>query len=101
MVHRLISTLLIVTGTAAILGFVCMAMTGDKTQRTGLPPGYQQWLTAQDIESVLAVQAAMRVDDRMTDLSLQTSEQVEFLLTPALLVQEALSDDVVLTYPEE
>ncbi|MBN1359055.1 MAG: hypothetical protein JW993_00615 [Sedimentisphaerales bacterium] len=37
----------------------------------------------------------------MADLSLATRENVDFLLTPALLVQEAVSDGVVLTYPEE
>ncbi len=40
-------------------------------------------------------------DSRMADLSLMMREQVDFLLTPALLVQEAISDDIVLTYPEE
>lgn len=39
--------------------------------------------------------------DPMADLSLATRENVDFLLTPALLVQEAVSDGVVLTYPEE
>jgi len=37
----------------------------------------------------------------MLDLSLRVREQVDFLITPALLVQEAISEDVVLTYPEE
>jgi hypothetical protein len=41
------------------------------------------------------------INYRMYDLSLAVREQVDFLLTPALLVQEAVSDDVVLTYPEE
>jgi len=41
------------------------------------------------------------VDRGIADLSLTVREQVDFLLTPALLVQEAVSDDVVLTYPEE
>lgn len=33
--------------------------------------------------------------------SLEMKENVDFLLTPALLVQEALSDDIVITYPSE
>jgi hypothetical protein len=33
--------------------------------------------------------------------SLEMKENADFLLTPALLVQEALSDDVVITYPTE
>jgi len=33
--------------------------------------------------------------------SLEMKENADFLLTPALLVQEAICDDVVLTYPTE
>ena len=33
--------------------------------------------------------------------SLEMKENVDFLLTPALLVQEAMSQDVVATYPSE
>jgi hypothetical protein len=33
--------------------------------------------------------------------SLEMKENADFLLTPALLVQEALSDDIVITYPTE
>lgn len=33
--------------------------------------------------------------------SLEMKENVDFLLTPALLVQEALSDNIVMTYPTE
>jgi hypothetical protein len=35
------------------------------------------------------------------ELSLKVKENVDFLLTPALLVQEALSVDIVVTYPNE
>lgn len=34
-------------------------------------------------------------------LSLEMKENVDFVLTPALLVQEAISEDVVITYPSE
>ena len=33
--------------------------------------------------------------------SLEMKENADFLLTPALLVQEALSDDMIMTYPTE
>jgi hypothetical protein len=33
--------------------------------------------------------------------SLQNKEKVDFVLTPALLMQEAMSQDVVITYPTE
>jgi len=33
--------------------------------------------------------------------SLDMKEHVDFFLTPAFLVQEAISDDVIITYPTE
>jgi len=33
--------------------------------------------------------------------SLEMKENADFLLTPALLVQEAISNDIVITYPTE
>jgi hypothetical protein len=45
--------------------------------------------------------ARLAPSSAMSDLSLAMRENVDFLLTPALLVQEAVSDGVVLTYPEE
>ncbi len=33
--------------------------------------------------------------------SLEMRENVDFLLTPALLVQDAISEGVIITYPEE
>lgn len=33
--------------------------------------------------------------------SLQMKENVDFLLTPAMIVQEAISEDIVVTYPTE
>jgi len=33
--------------------------------------------------------------------SLEMKEHMDFLLTPALLVQEAISEDIIITYPTE
>ncbi len=33
--------------------------------------------------------------------SLEMKENADFLLTPALLVQQAISEDIVITYPSE
>jgi hypothetical protein len=33
--------------------------------------------------------------------SLEMKENVDFLLTPAILVQECISEDVIITYPDE
>ena len=38
---------------------------------------------------------------RAFEPSLEMKENVDFLLTPALLVQEVMSTDIVITYPSE
>ena len=50
---------------------------------------------------VTATAIAGRLSSAGFDPSLELKEKVDFLLTPALLVQEALSEDAVLTYPTE
>jgi hypothetical protein len=37
----------------------------------------------------------------MADPSLEMRENVDFLLTPAILVQQCISEGVLITYPEE
>jgi hypothetical protein len=37
----------------------------------------------------------------MSDSSLEMRENVDFLLTPAILVQECISEDVIIVYPED
>lgn len=41
------------------------------------------------------------VATKVFEPSLEMKENVEFLLTPALLMQEAITDDIVITYPTE
>ena len=45
--------------------------------------------------------ALSRVPTGNFQTSLEMKENVDFLLTPALLVQEVISDNVVITYPSE
>lgn len=72
-----------------------------------MPPGFRQLTEPMEARSQDARQEAtginqvLNVSYRMADVSLAVREQVDFLLTPALLVQEAVSEDAVLTYPEE
>jgi hypothetical protein len=54
-----------------------------------------------DLEDPNSKLSPLKINRRMSDLSLTVREQVDFLLTPAMLVQEAVSEDIVLTYPEE
>ena len=60
--------------------------------------------------SSAGVRDQLEVDDRRLlsthlgvafEASLEMKENVDFLLTPALLMQEALSEDIVITYPSE
>ena len=37
----------------------------------------------------------------MTDPSFEMRENIDFLLTPGILVQQCISEDVLITYPEE
>ena len=48
-----------------------------------------------------ALQAATRAATTNFTPSLEMKENVDFLLTPALLMQEAMSDDLIITYPSE
>jgi len=70
-------------------------------------PGYERfWGAMRDRDPNapgrgLRINHALNLDYHMADVSLAVREQVDFLLTPALLVQEAVCEDVVLTYPEE
>jgi hypothetical protein len=75
---------------SALLGLGLVAV---RASNQGEPPGLRQ-LKARD-------PTLLDIDYPMADLSLAAREQVDFLLTPALLVQEAASEDVILTYPEE
>jgi hypothetical protein len=66
-----------------------------------LPPGYRRLFEAAPGEEQAIVRAHLHIDSHMVDTSLEIREQWDFRLTPALLVQEAISDGVILTYPEE
>jgi len=48
-----------------------------------------------------ALKAAMNAATMGFAPSLEMKENTDFLLTPALLVQEVLSDDLIVTYPSE
>jgi hypothetical protein len=48
-----------------------------------------------------AVKATNEIATMTVSPSLEMKENVDFLLTPAFLIQEALSDDIIATYPSE
>jgi hypothetical protein len=83
----------------SVLPVLGASTAGDLDKRTS--PGFDARLETAAKGKAEIMRQAFRVNYRMADRSLAVREQVDFLLTPALLVQEAISDDVVLTYPEE
>lgn len=78
-----------------------LVMGAARAPDSGLPPVIQRLSEARSSAESAAAMRALQVHPRMAEPSLAVREQVDSLLTPALLVQEAISDDVVLTYPEE
>lgn len=83
-----------------ICTLLCL-IAGNVQGSRGLPPGIRQSADAATPEERATIGRRLRMNSRMVDTSLEVREQVDFLLTPALLVQEAISDGVILTYPEE
>lgn len=76
--------------------------TPERALPPGVPPGWNRILTARTPEEdAIANRQVHGVDYFMADASFEARELTDFLLTPALLVQEAVSDGVILTYPEE
>jgi hypothetical protein len=88
---------------AMLMGtFLFLAMgAGDNPGRDRVPGGTRRPIIPGTPEFDAVMRAKLAPDSGMADLSLATRENVDFLLTPALLVQEAVSDGIVLTYPEE
>jgi hypothetical protein len=84
---------------AATLGAYVSSSRSAGTATPAQEPG-----AADTPEARLAV-AAFRSASRSATTgfapSLEMKENMDFLLTPALLVQEAMSEDVVATYPSE
>lgn len=89
-----------------LLCLICLCLSCS----TGVSPPATDTNTAGDPNDVTdaeqrARDAALRSATRSVTMgfrpSLEMKENVDFLLTPALLVQEAISDDIIITYPSE
>jgi hypothetical protein len=86
----------------AILSFVCvLSNIGGKTE---LDPdtraGFETPPSEQDIQEMARTLATRRMSENFVP-SLKSRESADFLLTPAILMQEAITEGVVLTYPSE
>ena len=88
-------------GLLAVLVGVLLCLGMGAVKEPDLEPPGIRLLREAPPEAQAAVWRTLNIDYQMVDLSLEVREQADFLLTPALLVQEAVSDGVVLTYPEE
>lgn len=92
--------LLWLTVFAAALVPVCLSLSSSKSvsalaEDANIPADLKARAEA------AALQAAVKTATMGFRPSLEMKENVDFLLTPALLVQEAMSDDLIITYPSE
>ena len=83
----------------ALLG-VALGVSRSAARQT--PTASRMLIQPEDDRSLMdTLRSAGFFNGSTTNVSLAIREQTDFLLTPAWLVQEALSDDIVPTYPEE
>lgn len=80
---------------------LCLGMGAGGASSGKMPPGMRRQLEARTDEERVILQHSLQINYAGEDGALDLREQMDFLLTPALLVQEAVTDGVVLTYPEE
>jgi hypothetical protein len=74
----------------------CLGMGAGRT-----PQQTAQWLAGLSPEDRVVAHELMAIDYHGVDRSFESREEMDFLVTPTLLVQDAISDDIVLTYPQE
>lgn len=80
---------------------VCFGAGAASGPDQGIPPLLHRLANAREPGEAAIIRRHLKVDTQMVDFSQHIREHVDFLLTPALLVQEAISDGVILTYPVE
>ena len=80
---------------------LCLGMGAAKAPMREMPPDVRKPMDAITAGESVTMDRGLDVNQTMEDWSLDEREQMDFLLTPALLVQEAVSDGIILTYPEE
>ena len=80
---------------------LCLGMGAAKAPMPKMPPDMRKLMDAITAGEKIPEQPGLWINHTEVDWSFDEREQMDFLLTPALLVQEAVSDGVILTYPEE
>jgi hypothetical protein len=85
-----------------ILMVVMVTMVVGKGEMTIVARGGSPFpMPEKSVDEAMAQQTAADCVMGSFQESLEMKEKVDFLLTPAFLVQQVVSDGVVLTYPEE
>jgi hypothetical protein len=77
----------------------CLSPDSDRTKILTEDPNTTAEAKAQ--AEAAALRSATKSATTVFAPSLEMKENVDFLLTPALLVQEAMSNDLITTYPSE
>jgi len=80
---------------------LCLGMGAAQPPNRRVPPAMRRPMNVPGPDQSAIMRLPIQTGISMADTSSQVRELTDFLLTPALLVQEAVSDGVVLTYPEE
>jgi hypothetical protein len=84
---------------AVVLLILLTQVLGDN--RRPLPPGTRMVPVPEAQKLRIAKGLAGKYGLGAFEASLEMKEHADFFLTPALLVQEAISDDIIITYPTE
>lgn len=93
----------------SLLGFILILSSAviafQRSTDPNKPESTVEYRNKADVTNARAQQAAFRTATKAVagnfTPSLEMKENVDFLLTPALLVQEIISDDLMVTYPSE
>jgi len=95
---RVIKKLIPVTVAIVLLIFLSQVLGGNQKKR---PPKSSMVPVPEKHKQRIARQLASGFGLGPFQPSLEIKEDTDFFLTPALLVQEAICDDVIITYPTE
>jgi len=80
---------------------VCFGAGAVNAPGQGYSAEYQRLMSTKDPREAGIIRRSLKIDFHEVDAGMQARERVDFMLTPALLVQEAISDGVILTYHVE
>lgn len=92
-----IECLFVLTGIVLVIYFSPVA--GDNNESIPKDPNTASHIRAQQMAQL--ERQILTAATQSFQSSLEMKENVDFLLTPALLIQEVLSEEILITYPTE